>query len=244
MRRETSIKSGHGFQGKRASYQVFFDFDNTITSFDVLDEIIEKFSRNQQWRSVERSWQRGDIGSRECLDAQIRQLRVRKNTLIRYLTGIRIDPAFKSLLSLLSARGITPVIVSDSFSFIIRTILAANGIGLLPVYANHLRFIGTRLIPIFPYADTGCAALCAHCKKKTLLDRIKSDTITLYVGDGLSDVCASLGATLVFAKAGLARQLDRHRKPYILFESLESVHTYLCEVLHDRTSKNNQESEK
>ncbi|MBU2102276.1 MAG: MtnX-like HAD-IB family phosphatase [Candidatus Omnitrophota bacterium] len=233
MHRGTSIKSGRVSRGNPASYRVFFDFDNTITSFDVLDAIIEKFSRNQQWRSVECSWQRGDIGSRECLDAQIRELRVRKHTLIRYLAGIRIDPAFGSILSLLSLHRITPIIVSDSFSFIIRTILAANGIGLLPVYANRLRFSGTRLIPIFAHTDKRCAALCAHCKKKTLLDRIKSDTITIYIGDGLSDVCASLEATLVFAKANLARQLDRHRKPYIPFESLETVRTCLREVLHE-----------
>ncbi|MCX5696960.1 MAG: hypothetical protein NTU54_03145 [Candidatus Omnitrophica bacterium] len=45
---------------KRLSgYNFLFDFDNTITPFDVLDDIIEKFSVNDDWVVYEEAWRAG-----------------------------------------------------------------------------------------------------------------------------------------------------------------------------------------
>ena len=51
---------------------VFLDFDNTITSLDVLDAVIGRFSIDQKWMVHEEAWKEGKIGSRQCLEAQLK----------------------------------------------------------------------------------------------------------------------------------------------------------------------------
>jgi len=86
---------------KLENCHVFFDFDNTITAFDVLDGIIEQFSVNRDWVAYEEAWKKGKIGSRQCLDGQLRSIRVERAQLHAYLRTVGIDPAFGRLLALL-----------------------------------------------------------------------------------------------------------------------------------------------
>ena len=37
---------------------VFFDFDNTITMSDVIDDMLERFSKDDGWKKLEEKWQR------------------------------------------------------------------------------------------------------------------------------------------------------------------------------------------
>ena len=152
---------------------VFFDFDNTITSLDVLDDVIERFSINRNWVQLEKDWSIGKIGSKECLEGQLRSIRVTPKALSEYLATIEVDPFFSKLLALLKKKGIEVVIVSDSFSFIITEILRHNGIKNVKVYANEIKFRGgDELIPSFPYWSKDCAK-CAHCKRKHVLENNK-----------------------------------------------------------------------
>lgn len=182
-----------------ADFMVFFDFDNTITSFDVLDGVIEKFSINRDWVAYEEAWKEGEIGSRQCLEGQLRSIRVTRQALCEYLSGIDIDPHFKRLLALLRAGGINPVILSDSFSFMIDFILKNHGIAGVKIYSNEFRFNKNRLIPSFPYTNNLCSH-CAHCKTSTLSNEAFKNKKVIYAGDGLSDVCPACHADVVFAK--------------------------------------------
>lgn len=210
---------------KPTKYLVFFDFDNTITPFDVLDDIIERFSIDKKWVEFERIWKEGKIGSRECLEAQLRSIRITRKELFKYLLKIRIDPYFSKVLSLLKKKGIKPVILSDDFSFVIRTILRNNGVRKVTVYSNKLKFKKDRLIPSFPHTNIVCFR-CGHCKKNNLLRANFEDKI-IYVGDGLSDVCPAESSDIVFAKGGLSRHFRKKRKKYIPFKSLKDVYNYI-----------------
>ena len=48
----------------------FVDFDGTITKKDVVDMILERFA-DPSWKTVEKDWTEGKIGSRECLTKQL-----------------------------------------------------------------------------------------------------------------------------------------------------------------------------
>lgn len=109
-------------------FEVYFDFDNTITDFDVLDDIIRRFSINDGWRRVEEAWEAGNISSRECLEQQLSQVRVSEAALREYLGTIEVDPAFPLIVNWLRKREVAPTILSDSFSSIIAGILGNNGI--------------------------------------------------------------------------------------------------------------------
>ena len=86
-------------KGKQQNYIVFFDFDNTITTIDVIDDMLERFSGDDGWKDLEEKWKREEIGSRECLKGQVEGIGIDKEKLDNYLSTIKIDPYFKKLLN-------------------------------------------------------------------------------------------------------------------------------------------------
>lgn len=207
---------------------VFFDFDNTITHFDVLDDIIERFSSDGKWVAFEKDWREGRIGSRECLQGQLRSVRVNKQTLSEYLSHIKVDPFFSKLVAWFKEKGIKVIILSDSFSFILEYILRNNGIRGLEVYSNRIRFRNDRLIPSFPYVNRRCLR-CGHCKTKHLQRKDLRSKIIIYIGDGLSDVCPAQKADLVFAKGSLLKYLRKNKRNCIAYKRLGNVYKYFKE---------------
>ena len=81
--------------------RVFLDFDNTMTTSDVLDDVIRRFSINDQWIALQKAWEEDKIGTKECLEGQLRNVRVTKNALYRFLKKVELDPHFHQLLALL-----------------------------------------------------------------------------------------------------------------------------------------------
>lgn len=204
---------------------IFFDFDNTITPFDVLDDIVKSFSIDDNWQEFERLWKEGRIGSRACLEGQLRSVRVSRSQLLDYLLRIKVDPSFHGLLRFLRQAGLRPVILSDNFAFVIRGILRNNGISGVKVYANNLRFDRDRLEPVFPHGDNSCRR-CAHCKKKNLLRNKGKKKKIVYIGDGLSDICPAESSDIVFAKGSLLRHFRKKKRPCLPFKSLKEVLGY------------------
>jgi 2-hydroxy-3-keto-5-methylthiopentenyl-1-phosphate phosphatase len=204
---------------------VFFDFDNTMTSYDVLDAIIERFAVDDEWKVFEKDWAEGKIGSRECLKGQFKSLRATKDEMIEYVSEVKVDPYFSALLQLLASAGVEPIITSDSFTFVINQILRSNEIKGIKVYANQLRFSGKKLIPMFPLSNHLCGK-CAHCKKKQLLNSRSRSRLLVYVGDGRSDRCPAQAADLVFAKSSLIRYCADIHKPCVEFNDLSEVYNH------------------
>lgn len=204
---------------------IFFDFDNTITKFDVIDDMLERFSKDDAWRDLEKKWKSGEIGSRKCLDGQMRGIRVKKRELDAYLSTVKLDPHFKKILKLRNTRNTKKVILSDNFRYIIRKVLENNGIGGLDIYCNSMRIRGGRFEPEFPYAGAKCKR-CAHCKTGNLLANLDKGFEAVYIGDGLSDLCPSRKADLVFAKDTLRRRLGEEKIPFVPFDDLGDVYKY------------------
>ncbi len=213
---------------------VFLDFDNTVTSLDVLDAVIGRFSIDQKWMIHEEAWKEGRIGSRQCLEAQLRSVRVTRADLAKYVKQIPLDPFALKLFRTLRRQRIPFMIVSDSFTVIIRTILRRHGIRQAKVFANQLNFEKDRLIPSFPYHSKDCHRRCAHCKKIHVLEH--KDRTTIYVGDGLSDVCPALEADIVFAKDSLASHLEAERKFHTAFCDLGDVCAFFERIKTKKSS--------
>lgn len=207
----------------KKQWMVFFDFDNTITSSDILDNLIERFSINDDWKKTEKAWVDGKIGSRECLAQQMQGIRITKKGLSEYLSTIVIDPFFGKLLALLRSKGVQYMVLSDSFSFIIKEILRHNGIKGMKLHANELKFRKDRMAPFFPHVNSDCLR-CAHCKTQHVVQH--ADKTTVYVGDGLSDVCPAQYAHVVFAKATLLGFFQRNKKPCMEFKDLGDVFNF------------------
>lgn len=209
---------------------VFFDFDNTITSCDVLDDMLVRFSRDNRWLELEASWRKGELSSRACLTGQLEGIRLTRKALDKYLSTIKLDRYFKRLLDLLKAKRIKTIVLSDNFDYILRRILKYNAVGNLHIYSNKLRFERDRLIPQFPYRASDCRS-CAHCKRKNLLVNAGKESIIFYIGDGHSDICPAKYAHVVFAKRDLLRYFKKKKHPCFPFKNLKTIYNYFKKSL-------------
>jgi 2,3-diketo-5-methylthio-1-phosphopentane phosphatase len=203
---------------------LFLDFDNTVTSSDVLDQIIERYSVTERWREWETDWKHGRISTRECLERQIADLRVTPEELVRFTDDIGMDEAFEPLLWWAKANGVATTIVSDNFQLIVEAMLRRRDLPAVTIYANHLDFDRDRPRASFPFCDPSCDR-CAHCKAQHL--RRAAGRMRIFAGDGLSDICPALAADVAFAKDALAALLQAQGRPYRLFRSLADVLEFL-----------------
>ena len=212
-------------------FEVYFDFDNTITDFDVLDEIIRRFSVDEEWKVAEAAWERGEIGSKECLERQFSRVRVSEKVLDDYVRSIRIDPAFGPIVELLGRAGIKPVILSDSFRSIINVILENNQVPGIQVFANEMTIRESEPVLGFPYHQSICST-AGNCKTSHLFKRDRlPGTIKVYIGDGRSDICPARFCELLFAKGTLFEHYSPIRDDCIRFEDLSTVHAHLKGLL-------------
>lgn len=201
---------------------LFFDFDNTLTEGDVLDQLIERYSPNEAWRDWENAWQQGTLPARECLRLQVENMRVSRRLLLDDVAQVRIDPFFADIVDWAWRHDVPVRIVSDSFLPLISHILRANGISGIRVFANDLAFAGgDRLVPGFPYADPGSA--CSANAKARHLAPYRGNHRIVFAGDGHSDLDAALAADVVFAKSTLANELDARGVAFYPFDTLDPV---------------------
>ncbi len=199
---------------------LFLDFDNTITQGDVLDGIVERFSAGDDWRLWESEWQQGRLSTAECLERQVAGLRATEDELREHAQNVALDPGFARIVRWAATSRVPLRILSDNFRPIIEAVLAHHGHRGLSVVANELRFDGDRMVARFPHRDPACGR-CAHCKAQHL--RAAAGRRTIYVGDGLSDLCPARIANAVFAKDSLADALTHEAIGFHRYGSLDDV---------------------
>ena len=205
---------------------LFFDFDNTLTDGDLLDELIEAYSPNEAWRDWEHAWAEGELPARDCLRLQVENMRVPRDTLFAHLARVRIDPAFVEIVYWARRRRVPVHIVSDSFLPLIAHVLRANGVEGIPIFANELTFIEPdRLLPLFPHYDPSFPR--SANAKAWHLTPYQGKRRIVFAGDGHSDLDAALVSDIVFAKSTLARELDARGESFYPFETLEPVLAFL-----------------
>ena len=176
------------------------DFDGTISLQDVTDTLLQRHGM-PGWEDLEEAWERGEIGSRECMSGQVALLDMSVAELREALEQVHVDPGFVRFVDQARQLGIGVQVVSDGLDYAIQVILAREGMGDLPIVANRLlpagRAAGSwkrpgrgRTAP----APTASAASSPGSKPRKRV---------LYVGDGSSDFCVSGKAEHVLAKAKL-----------------------------------------
>src|SRR3989338_9076748 len=115
----------------------FVDFDGTVTTTDVVDLMLERFAA-KEWRSVEKDWSEGKIGSRECLSKQIALLHASREDLRKLSLEIQVDPYFQEFLKTAASFSGPVTVVSDGFDVMIHEILqrqlGAGFLESLPVF--------------------------------------------------------------------------------------------------------------
>jgi 2,3-diketo-5-methylthio-1-phosphopentane phosphatase len=212
------------------NWQIWLDFDGTVTQQDVLDELIKCYSINDSWKMIEERWQAGLIGSRQCLTEQFNLLRVSRKELDIALAGIKLDEGIVSLLELSKSQDVPVVILSDSADVFIKKILQRCEIGNLPIRSNTVVHHGLKLELCFPHNNPSCEFGAAHCKCSSIEAIGNPDRKSIYIGDGRSDLCAARRADCVFAKGVLAKCLKKESINFIEYSTLDDVAGILSEA--------------
>ena len=195
--------------------RVLLDFDGTVTKKDTVDLLLERFALSQ-WRDIEREWESGTIGSRECLERQSALLRATPSQLDDVIDDVPIDPATDALVRRCRARALDLTIVSDGYDRVIRRVLARAGLS-VPFVSNVLLPKGwNEWALLTPSALADCRVGAAHCK---CARAVTSGRVVL-IGDGRSDFCVAHAANFVIAKGRLARYCAQHRLAHVAVDDL------------------------
>jgi 2,3-diketo-5-methylthio-1-phosphopentane phosphatase len=219
-------------------WQVFADFDGTITLDDTSDAILRQFA-GEAWEEIEARWLSGSIGSRQCLLEQVALIQAEEAALDQFASQFTIDPHFSDFVGDCARFGLPLTIVSDGFDRIVRSTLSRYGHGTLPIKANRLHYRGGgRWALDFPHSQTGCRSLSGTCK--CAVSRFASAglgddrDLRLLIGDGRSDYCLADDADFIFAKAGLKKYCRLRNIPHRPFHSFAEV-CRLLSLLLDET---------
>jgi 2-hydroxy-3-keto-5-methylthiopentenyl-1-phosphate phosphatase len=208
--------------------QVWLDFDGTISTADVLDELIAQYANSNAWQELERQWQAGKIGSRECLLREFAMLRVSALDLDRFLDRIPLDPGIQGLLRLLEQHGVPFAILSDGIDLFIRKLLGRLDLPDVIVRANTITHEGQRISLVCPHGSGRCETAAAHCKCASAEKLQVGQRRSIYIGDGRSDLCPAQKAEVVFAKGNLAAALEKLSIQSIPFKTLDDVTNVLA----------------
>jgi HAD superfamily phosphoserine phosphatase-like hydrolase len=196
----TSATSGH-------IGTILADFDGTACAVDVASAVCERYAADG-WQALDEAVARGELTLRAAIGAQAAMLGGTPDELLAFvLARFAVDPTFVDLSSWAQDAGLDLAIVSDGFGFYIAPMLAAAGIGDVPVLANRLAGSAGALRLEHPFAHPECTG-CGTCKMRAVLEARSRRAGVAFVGEGESDRFGALFADLVFAKDRLADLCD------------------------------------
>ena len=211
-------------------WMVQSDFDGTISVLDVTDTLLQRFGQ-PGWQELEDAWERGEIGSRECMKGQVALLDMSEAELRAHLDTIEIDPGFAGFVDTARAHGIQVQVVSDGIDYAIRHVLQRHGLGHLEVIANRLVAAGERSWRLeSPWASARCRRASGNCKCERLAEQQGLHGRVLYVGDSTSDFCVSHTADFVLAKYKLIAHCEQHGISHAPFETFTQATALLEKV--------------
>lgn len=182
----------------KTQIQVFCDFDGTITKGDTVDLLLERLAL-PSWREVEDLWERGEIGSRECMARQVPLIQGGWAAIEDVLKTVEVDNSFATFVQWCRSRKVNIGIVSDGLDRVINHLLRREGIQVDHIWSNRLveREDGLRLE--FPPNNHRVVCSSGLCKCQ-VLDKAGPFVTKVVVGDGRSDFCWSANADILFAK--------------------------------------------
>jgi len=200
---------------------VLCDFDGTISAEDT-GLLVARTLRLERFFEIEDRWRRGEISSRECLRDQWFTVDPSRDDFRELIANLEVSAGFEDLVALAEVRGARFVILSDGLDHYIRITLERLGLDHLEYRANHAVMHEHHVELHFPCPADVCD-FCGNCKTRWLFELRPGFERLIYLGDGISDGCASRYCDVVFAKDLLAGICRERGQPFVPFETLGDV---------------------
>ena len=201
---------------------VIFDFDGTLVTSDIGDELCERFA-DPSWRLIDAAWERREISLHEAQRRMWALVRASPADLLGWVRDhVALRPGLDALLARLAARGARVVLASGGFDFYIEAVLGPRLAGFEAAFYNRATLGPSGVEVAFPHVQALGCDLCPVCKGR-VCDRYRAEGARVtFVGDGTSDRCAIGRADRLFAVRGskLARAAGAEA---ILFDTFHEI---------------------
>lgn len=240
---------------KEYKLKIYCDFDGTVTKNDVWVSAMGKFIKDKEkFNIVCDEFISNVISARDC---NLRELDLVEDfsfeTFHNYLDEEELDDYFKDFLKYCEENNYDIILLSEGLDFYIQYILERENID-LKFFSNKLvvKEISDengnnklKLTCEFPYPDEHCT-YCGMSKRNIILNNTNDfdNEVSVFIGDGISDFCASNYADIVFAKKRLASYCWKNNITYFDFKNFNDVMIKLeslkakNKIKHKLTAKN------
>lgn len=235
--------------------KIFCDFDGTVTKNDVWVSAMGKFIKDKKkFEVVCEEFISNVISAREC---NLRELDLIEDfsyeTLNKYLDEEELDDYFRDFLEYCRKNNYEITLLSEGLDYYITYILKRDNLD-LKFFSNKLivkKIINengnckTKLTCEFPFPDEHCT-YCGMSKRNIIINNTNDldNEVSVFIGDGISDFCASNYADIVFAKKRLASYCWKNNITYFDFKNFNDVMLKLeslknkNKIKHKLTAKN------
>lgn len=206
---------------------VLCDFDGTICTMDMGNEILNRFT-DEGWEAIDQAYCAGEIGSRDAYSQVASLFRGTRSQMLEYVsTSERMDPYFPEFYKFCRKKGVDIKIVSDGLDFYIEAILRKYNLQDIEFFSNVVVFRDGNTLSIeFPRMNNQCEK-CGTCKNSVLKQYRSDYDHVIYVGNGYSDVCPAKDADLVFAKDVLYEKCKQNGTSCVYYENFYDIRTFL-----------------
>ena len=192
--------------------RLVLDWDGTITERDTLHMAIEEFGDVELFHALEEQIGR-ELTLNEVIGVEMGTISAPFDAVLDWLLEtVVVRPGLPELVA-----AHDPLIISAGFHELIEPVLAREGVA-ATVVANSIEADPAGWRSTFLEREA-CAVCGEPCKRVALAGTAPY----VYVGDGISDRCASLAAERVFARSGLAQYLTAQGVAFEPFEDLHDV---------------------
>lgn len=183
---------------------IFSDFDGTFCEKDVGHRLYTHFSNGENLKYVE-MWKKGLISTRESLTLEASLLNVGENEIYQFLDQFNLRDGARELHDFAKLSKIPFFILSDGSDIYVKYILKKYGLEEIKYFTNSVTIENNRYIIEFPY-DNGECDRCGCCKGARINEIVGGDSDNfevIFIGDGLSDICALEPSDKIFARGDL-----------------------------------------
>lgn len=201
---------------------VLCDFDDTIIQQNLGVMLLERFGK-PEWRRFHPLYLAGKMTLRQSITKEYSCLQVSPERIEAFVrTNGTIRPGFLDFVHFCKEEDIPITIVTSGLEAYVKPFLCQRGLGDLEVFGEQAVFTpdGARLV-----TEAGNAA-CQQgnlCKCLYLLRRQQEGYKTIYIGDGVSDLCPAPKADHVFARRKLLVYCQEHCIIHTPFEDFAEV---------------------
>ena len=200
------------------------DFDGTITNMDVGNRLFHNFSRNKDLTdSYVKKYREGEMTLTDLYTMEVFLMDNKIKEICDFIDSVSYDETFNDFVK--RYKDIYDMyILSDGFDWYINRILKRMGIEDMKIYSNTMILEEDKTIITFPYMDEECHQ-CGNCKRNHIRRFRENYEEIIYIGDGISDFCASKEADVIYAKKGsyLDEKLKKEKFDYNVFDKFKEI---------------------